>query len=235
MKPEWSAAALDLSGVRRPGAFLGGITSRVRTLAAGLLRATRGTLLDVGCGNALLFAEAGGGPGLTMIGVDQDPRLLREARGVLADNGVHGVRLVRGDAFALPFRPGSADAVALLNTLVNLPSEAQAQGLLKSLMAICKPGGRVVFDIRNRANPLLRVRYAVHGLRADFTTRGHGLGWVRRVCEECGFELVRAEPIGPGWMPWAYLLEARAQSAPLGHSSAAGPDPAPGMSPEVRS
>ena len=199
---------LNISQVARRGAFLGGITSEVRSRAAALLRQATGTVLDVGCGNALLFAEAGDLGGLRRIGLDGDLTLLREARAVLADNGVSGVHLALGDGFRLPFRAGVADVVLLLNTLVNLPSDDLAERLLRALMAVCRPGGRLVFDIRNGSNPLLRVRYALHNLRGDFSTRAHGLGRIRRLCAANGFEVLRAGPIGLRWMPWAYLIEA---------------------------
>jgi SAM-dependent methyltransferase len=201
--------ALNVSRVARQGAFLGGITSEVRSRAAALLRGATGTVLDVGCGNALLFAEAGEGSDLRRVGLDGDLALLREARGVMADNGVSGVRLVKGDAFHLPFRAGAGDAVLLLNTLVNVPSDDLGERLLRGLMGVCRPGGRLIFDVRNGSNPLLWLRYAFHNLREDFTTRTHGLAWARDLCAANGFEVVRAEPVGPRWMAWAYLVEAR--------------------------
>lgn len=201
--------SVNVSRVARQGAFLGGITSEVRSRAAALLRQATGTALDVGCGNALLFAEAGERVGLQRIGLDGDAALLREGRGVMADNGVSGARLVRGDAFHLPFRAGAADIVLLLNTLVNIPSEDLTERLLNALMEVCRPGGRLIFDIRNGWNPLLRVRYALHNLRGEFPTRTHSLARMRRLCAVNGLEVVRAEPVGPRRMAWAYLVEAR--------------------------
>ncbi|MSS70947.1 MAG: class I SAM-dependent methyltransferase [Candidatus Latescibacteria bacterium] len=205
--------SVNVSRVARRGAFLGGITSQVRSRAAALLRQASGTVLDVGCGNALLFAEAGEGADLRRVGLDGDPALLREARAVMADNGVSGAHLVRGDAFRLPFRAGAAEVVLLLNTLVNLPSDDLAERLLRGLMEVCRPGGRLIFDIRNGSNPLLRLRYALHNLRGDFSTRAHRLARIRRLCAANGFEIVRAEPVGLRWMAWAYVVEA--QKRPL--------------------
>ncbi len=199
---------LDTSRVARRGAFLGRITSEVRSRAAALVRASQGRVIDVGCGNALLYAEAGVSVRLLRVGLDGDGDVLKEGREVMADNGISGVRLVRGDAFALPFREGAADVVLLLNTLVNIPSDDLTERLLRGLMAACRPGGRVVFDFRNGANPLLRLRYALHNRREDFTTRTHSLGRLRRFCADNGFEVVRADPVGPGWMAWGYLVEA---------------------------
>ena len=80
--------------VTRPGAFLGKISSDVRTMAAAVCREDPGHLiLDVGCGNGLLFAEIGAIDG-TFYGLDPDGQILHEGRRILADNQVPLIALV---------------------------------------------------------------------------------------------------------------------------------------------
>ena len=203
---------LDVSRVGRRGAFLGTIASQIRSRTAEILRGKSGTVLDVGCGNGLLFAELGAPTNLRMVGLDEDLPLLREGLGVMEDNGMSDANLVKGDAFRLPIKDKAADFVVVLNTLMNFVSNDQAERLLKVLFTVCKDDGRLIFDVRNGSNPLLRLRYAIHNLRGDFKIRSYRLRWIRRVCESNGFDLARAEPLGT-WIPRAYLIEARKQGS----------------------
>jgi ubiquinone/menaquinone biosynthesis C-methylase UbiE len=204
-------AEIDTSGVERPGAFLGRITSAVREAAA--RRAPRphtGTLLDVGCGNGLFFASLGRMEG-RLVGVDLDRALLSEARGIFRANDIRGAHLVASHAGALPFADRSVDTVLLLNTLINVPTDGDAEGLLTELMRVCGPSGQIVFDIRNASNPLLRARYWHHNRSSDFVTRTYRRRQIVGLFESRGFTQVHCDPIGPR-LPFgamAYLLVMR--------------------------
>lgn len=192
---------METSAVARPGAFLGQISSNVRTTAATICRdSAPGTILDVGCGNGLLFAEIGN-VGTRFFGVDADPQLLVEGRRILEDNEVGPAQFALGDAGHLPFLAATFDKVLLLNTLINIPTDALAAAFLAELVRITRPGGEVIVDIRNNANLPLRARYWLHNRRADFTTRGHGLRQVRGVFAALGCEVGTVHRIGP-WLPF---------------------------------
>ena len=202
---------LDTSSVQRPGAFFGRITLAVRETAASLFEPAEGTKsLDVGCGNGLFFASLRTGSG-TLIGADRDLGLLREARQVFRDNQTHNAALAQGDALALPFPDETFDEIFLLNTLINIPTREAVQRLLGELMRVCRPGGRIWVDIRNAANPYLRVKYWCHNVFGDFPTRTHDLGQIQGIFTSQGFEILGRHRIGPGFPlgPPAFLIEAR--------------------------
>jgi SAM-dependent methyltransferase len=91
-----------------------------RAALADLELASRGRVLDVGCGTGeltrVLAAESPG----TVVGVDADPDLLRVAREET------GVPTVAGDATRLPFSDDSFDLVVCQALLVNLPQPSRA-------------------------------------------------------------------------------------------------------------
>ena len=95
--------------------------------------------------------EVGPGPGLTtdvlrhraasLTALELDPalaaRLGRRLRGT-------GVRVVRGDGAALPFRDGSFDAAAVLTMLHHVPSAALQDRVLAEVGRCLRPGGLLV-------------------------------------------------------------------------------------------
>ena len=204
-----SRPSLDTSGVQRPGAFFGHITQEVRDLAAHRFDPSGdGLTLDVGCGNGLFFASLNPRTA-RLVGADLDLDLLREAKQIFSDNRIGGVTLVQGDVGALPFPDKTFDNLFFLNTLINIPDDRTARCLLHELMRICCPGGRIFVDIRNRANPILRLKYWWHNRRADFSTRAYHLRQIGGLFESSGFRVVARHRVGPGlpFGPFAYLLE----------------------------
>lgn len=215
-EPPASAPGIDISAVARPGAFFGHITRAVRDTAGRLLRAglSQDTgnrslrILDVGCGNGLLYTESGPSRG-RRIGVDRDRVLLKEAGVIFADNLVQGVDRVCADAGDLPFAAGSVDTVLFLNTLFNIGDDGTVTRLLLEFARVCRPGGRLLVDIRNGANPALSFRYWLNNRRADFITRGFRLGKMKGLCHSLGCRMIDAHPIG-ALLPFGragYLLE----------------------------
>jgi SAM-dependent methyltransferase len=95
--------------------------------------------------------EVGPGPGLTtdvlrhraasLTALELDPalaaRLGRRLRGT-------GVRVVRGDGAALPFRDGSFDAAAVLTMLHHVPSAELQDRVLAEVGRCLRPGGMLV-------------------------------------------------------------------------------------------
>ena len=201
---------LQTGSVARPGAFLGEITQAVRDLAVERYGTAEGRTLDVACGNGLFFAAL---PRTTsrLFGSDLDVSLLEESRSVFSDNDLTGVCLSQADAAHLPFQSDTFDNIFFLNTLINISDDRVVSYILNELMRVCRPGGRVFVDFRNGRNPVLKLRYGLHNLVADFTTRGYDFKQIAGSFETSGFDPVqvhvaaRRVPIGT----LAYLIEAR--------------------------
>jgi demethylmenaquinone methyltransferase/2-methoxy-6-polyprenyl-1,4-benzoquinol methylase len=110
---------------------------RAETVAAlGLAPGAR--VLDVATGTADL-AIALAGAGAEVVGLDASPRMLALAARKIARRG-HRVRLVEGDALALPFPDGSFDAVAIAFGIRNLPDRPAALGAMRRVL---RAGGRL--------------------------------------------------------------------------------------------
>lgn len=206
---------LDTSAVQRPGAFFGHITQTVRDLAAQYFaEAEKGITLDVGCGNGLFFASLPQPTG-RLVGADMDFQLLGEAKQIFADNHLDQADMVLGNVTSLPFADGSFHNIFFLNTLINIPTDEMVHNLLTELMRICRPGGRIFLDIRNGANPLLRLRYWHHNRRENFVTRGYHLRQLGGTFATKGFRITRKTRIGSPipMMALGYFLEVSAPTS----------------------
>ena len=193
--------------VARPGAFLGQLSSEVRSVAARLCPSP-GRLLDVGCGNGLLFAElpAGG----TLHGADTDMQLLQEGQKILAGRDLGPTAFTIADASSLPYRNDTFDNILLLNTLMNIPDDSIVVGFMQELARVLRPGGRIILDVRNNANWVMKIRYWLHNMGADFIVRGYDMRHLQEMFQSCGCNIEGSHPVGP-WMPFGpsgYVVEA---------------------------
>lgn len=126
----FQAVAIPYELVTRQRAWEEHCAEMAAELPAGCRR-----VLDVGCGpgNSAthlrdLFAD--------VIALDHAPAMLRRAR-----RRDPRLRLVRGDARALPLGDGSIDAVTFHSVLYLLPDRA---GALREVARVLRPGGRAV-------------------------------------------------------------------------------------------
>ena len=108
---------------------------------AGLLRrllelSPRDRVLDLACGHGRHARALSPEVGL-VVGVDRNPNYLSRARH-------SGAALVRGDLRALPFRPGSFDAVYSWYSSLFMYDDEENARCLAAAVALLRPGGRIV-------------------------------------------------------------------------------------------
>ncbi len=107
-------------------------------------------VLDLGCGTGTLAIElARRSPGVTIVGVDPDPKALSRAGKKAKRAGVE-LKLERGFADRLPFPDGSFDRVLSSFVLHHL-DDADKQKALSEVARVLAPGGRLeLVDFRGR-------------------------------------------------------------------------------------
>lgn len=121
--------------------------AEVRGILAGA-DTTSGRLLDVGCGNGGLAAEARI-RGLAPVGVDAARTTLEGARGLHPS-----IPFVQARVERLPFRTGSADVLTAQHILEHLADPAAA---VREWRRILRPGGRLVVLTPNARYPDLAL------------------------------------------------------------------------------
>lgn len=145
-----------------------------------------------------------------LIGVDRSDELLKEAKRIFLDNAIEGVALLRCNAFQLPFKSSAFDRVVCVNTLLNLPSLDAIETLILELMRVCKVGGKLVIDIRNRRNPYIRWRYRLHARKEKFPIKAYKVEELEDIIRRHGFSCTKIVPIGCPlkFCAKAFLIEA---------------------------
>lgn len=117
------------------------LTARMSGFEAGLLRrllelSPRDRVLDLACGHGRHARALSPEVGL-LVGIDRNPEYLALARH-------SGAALVRGDLRALPFRPGSLDAVYSWYSSLFMYDDEENARCLAAAAALLRPGGRIV-------------------------------------------------------------------------------------------
>lgn len=99
--------------------------------------------LDVGCGTGGTLARLDARPELaTVVGLDASPAALALARR-------HSARLLRADAFALPFPDAAFDLVTCLDVWQHLPADAVPRAA-RELRRVLRPGGFALLRVNGR-------------------------------------------------------------------------------------
>jgi ArsR family transcriptional regulator len=153
---------------------------RVTSLAIEKLLPRNLTLADIGCGTGSLTFELARFAG-KVIGVDLSQEMLRRARAIAKERGIHNVEFRRGDALKPPLVSHSVDAAFSVMVLHFL---AAPQRAIAGLCRIARRGGEViVVDLVEHKQDWMRQQMAHRWL-------GFDRGLIERWFYEAGAESV---------------------------------------------
>lgn len=163
-----------------------------------LLNPDAATVLDVGCGSGLMLRPLVDGPRF-IFGIDFNADACRAAL-------TNGFPIVRGDAFALPFKDASIDELTSCQFFNQQRAEALKVFSLEAARVL-RPGGRAVLVWRNGAALIHRLAHAclcvIDRLRGlpEFPQFVHSIEDLRSYLTEAGLEIEHAEVTFPalGW------------------------------------
>lgn len=191
----------------------GGQRASTRAVARLLGDRRPATILDVGTGQGdmtIAFARRG----WEVVGLDADPAVAEVARKRVAETPA--VRIVEGDARALPFSDAAVD-VAHCSLLVHHLEPEDAVTALREMARVAERGV-VINDLRRGVVPLLATATAVTLLGRCRTTRHDGILSVRRAYrmreldELLDAAGLRAVTRSATWMPRVVTSAVRAHS-----------------------
>lgn len=183
---------------------------RVRRKTVSLLK-NHGRLLDVGAGEGLLLRAIGPKTAKWIYCIDLDRKRLEQS----AERWPHKERtlFVFGDGLHLPFKDNAFDEVTLLNIFLNISDEQVVASLLREAVRVSLNNGKVIFDFRNRVNPMIFLSYKtvfIHDPELKLPLRGFTKGELKRVLQSLSIKGdVLFYPIPSWWKinPPACLVE----------------------------
>lgn len=167
------------------------LTSREAAFKSALLAQARvqpgQRVLDLGCGTATLtIAIKQSQPLATVIGLDGDPVILRQAR-VKAERASVDVQLDEGLSYELPYADGSVDRVLSSLFFHHLTRENKLRTLAEALRVL-KPGGELhVADWGAPQNMLMRLASQAIVTFDGATTKDNFDGLLPELIRHAGF------------------------------------------------
>jgi ubiquinone/menaquinone biosynthesis C-methylase UbiE len=178
---------------------------RVRLKTASLIDES-GSLLDIGCGEGLFLVKVQNLRHKHLYGIDPWEEVLKKAKERVTAS------FFRGDGYRLPFKDESFDEITILNLFYNLPDLSKMLSLMSEALRVCRKGGKIIFDYRNRRNPLIWLGYRtvkVHDPDIKIPVNAYTRSEIRSFLRSSGIERATYYPI-PGWWkvnPPTYVVE----------------------------
>ena len=171
------------------------MTTRERAFKTALIQqldlAKESRVLDVGCGTGTLTLWLKQHqPDAAVTGLDGDPQTLAiaasKARSLSLD-----VRLSEGLSYDLPFPDESFDCV-ISSLFFHHLTWTDKLRTAREMSRVLRPGGAIhIADWGRPSNSLMRAAFFLVQLLDGFAnTRDHVVGWLPRVLDEAGFEVV---------------------------------------------
>ena len=155
----------------------------------------KNSLLELGCGNGRLTGKIkqAFGEKMSVTAVDYSREMIDKAAedvdGVAYINDTIDNFLDDSTAKKIQF-----DIVVIANTLHNLSSREEIFKILKKSSGILRPGGYLLFDIRNAHNPLVRRGYARNAKRG-LQFHALSVGAIKKSFKNSGLKLIKGIPI----------------------------------------
>lgn len=206
LKPANLLRHLDFSDVERIKAFLGFITTKVREKAIAQIPDESGILIDIATGNGLFLIdiELRYKHSYKLIGLDLRFNSLIDAQKISETNNVPPLEWVNGDAIYLPFKDESISMVFCLNTFLNIKDFDDVKSILSELIRITKPGGKIVFDIRNKSNFFISTKYFFHSLKNTFATSSYTVQQFKNIQSDLDIKIENIDVVGPNVKLFAF-------------------------------
>ena len=188
---------------------------RVRRKTVTLLK-NHGRHLDVGAGEGLLLKAIGTKTAKWFYCIDLDRKKWQQSAARRPNK--ERTLFVFGDGLNLPFKDNVFDEVTLLNIFLNITDEHVVAALLREALRVSHANGTVIFDYRNRKNPLIFFSYktvSFHDPELTLPLRGFSRGELNGILQSLSLKGdIVYHPIPSWWKisPPAYLVELQKKS-----------------------
>jgi ubiquinone/menaquinone biosynthesis C-methylase UbiE len=170
------------------------IRDRVRQL----ITKNHALLLDIGCGEGLLHEKIVTTKNdLKIFGIDTNHESLEIAKNRFPKKCAKNLCFLRASAQNLPFRDSSFNIVVCINTFYNFSRKEDVISALIEMARVCKREGFIIFDVRNKINPLVYLGFKwVWLYDTQVTLRAYSLRELTTVLVSKGMVVKKIVPVG---------------------------------------
>jgi ubiquinone/menaquinone biosynthesis C-methylase UbiE len=171
-------------------------------------------LLEVATGTGVQLAQlARRNHGGRAVGVEFSPGMMVQTRRHLGRAGLlERVKLIQGDALALPLEPSSFD-LAVNSYMLDLLPRADIPRALSELRRVLRPGGRLVLcNMTKGERPWHRFWDAIYARGVDLTANCRGVLAVPVLDELGGFADIKREYVSQLLFPTEIVTAQKARS-----------------------
>ncbi len=170
-------------------------------LAAELLKDYKGTVADIACGKGPLLKQLSPLNGKRVFGVDQAWDQIKEA-------DASGMSAAIGNILVMPLKSAAFDIAICLNTIYNFSSLSGFIPAFREMIRITKKDGKIIIDIRNRRNPVIRFKSWMHSRKNLFPTTPYIPEDIIKVMNDSGCKLTGKKAVGINnrYLAWGYIL-----------------------------
>ncbi len=171
---------------------------KIRDKVRQIIKNNRGLLLDIGCGEGLLFETLPAkGNMLRCVGIDTEHEMLETASDQFRKMQPHSLNLLKAHAQNLPFLNKSIDIAICINTFYNFHTKGDVIAALEEMERVCKRDGFIVFDVRNKINPLVYLSFKFVWLYdTQVTLNAYSLKELTTALTSSGMVIKETIPIG---------------------------------------
>jgi len=131
----------------------------VRRHSRKLLQDKKGLIIDIGCGEGYLLESMLKDKARRAVLFDNEEKMIRTAVSAYHPELKEVSFPVIGDARQFPFKSSVFDIAICINTFYNFPSRTDVSESIHQISRLLKPGGSIIFDVRNKANPFVKRAY----------------------------------------------------------------------------
>ncbi|MCP4253194.1 MAG: class I SAM-dependent methyltransferase [Candidatus Scalindua sp.] len=171
---------------------------KIRAKVRELINNCNGSLLDIGCGDGLLYENLmAKQDNRRCIGIDTEYETLKIAQNSFEKKKQDRFGFLKADAQHLPFLDKTIDAAICINTFYNFHAKSDVVEALEEMERVCKRDGSIIFDIRNRINPFVFLRFKfVWIYDTHVTLNAYSLKELTTVLTSKGLVIKETIPIG---------------------------------------
>jgi len=169
--------------------------------AAELFMGDKGKVADIACGKGPLLKELFPLNGKRIFGLDQSWQQL-------ADANAAGMSVALGNILGMPFKGGVFDRAFCLNTIYNFSSLSDFTPAFREMLRIINDNGKIIIDIRNKRNPVIRIKHWLHNRKKLFPIIAYVPEDITMVMNASGCRLARKKAVGINnrYLAWGYIM-----------------------------